>query len=644
VPDHPGAAEVIARWEEVDRRGKLRRWMLGLWIVVFVSLGVSVFAQLPVIRFALHYQSSEEFVFPNPFIPEGLTESQRLLISDPFHHDLELAKALHLSDPENPAYFAEYAITKLNYVSELPNGFLETAARIDPENSYFLYLAASAIHYDTVESNAPSGHVPKLRNSGGITLPLPYERDYTVNDRKEFERSLELLAQASKLPHYESYTKQMIADRLRVVGKTETVMERINGLRIALSSPSGIFSITKILDLIAARSQELSKAGDTQGFLELTRQSEHLMSGLAENPDSILVNEVMADGTHQKLSQYLDYGATRLGLVDVSKQYRKISDEFQLRGDARRLGTTSASDVWIEERGEALFSMALRMKRHNVKKPPPVTPADLAPGRYAEHDFVTHIGLSAFPFALLILTLPVFLYRFIFPKPLRRTAARFAQLLRPSDLVIAFVFGVLLPIAAILLLNRFTELGGREWSLKKFDLLFPSVHLAVMLLWVLLAPAVILRWRLLRRIEPFGLKCIPGYLSLLALLAISTLAFAAYPIVLKFGLGDRPLTAIAAPLALWGAVVFFNSLLGIIGKAPQRITLAATSLAVLPVYLAAIAVTPLLLPVYKASEIHWLAQDTLFNPDADAPDLGLYDFRLAAQKRKETREILGLGN
>jgi len=32
------------------------------------------------------------------------------------------------------------------------------------------------------------------------------------------------------------------------------------------------------------------------------------------------------------------------------------------------------------------------------------------------------------------------------------------------------------------------------------------------------------------------------------------------------------------------------------------------------------------------------------NPDPDAPDFGMYEFRIASQMRRETREILGLEN
>ena len=49
----------------------------------------------------------------------------------------------------------------------------------------------------------------------------------------------------------------------------------------------------------------------------------------------------------------------------------------------------------------------------------------------------------------------------------------------------------------------------------------------------------------------------------------------------------------------------------------------------------------LTLPIFIASERHWLAQDTLFRTAPDAPDLGAYEFKIAAEKRREINAILG---
>ena len=49
----------------------------------------------------------------------------------------------------------------------------------------------------------------------------------------------------------------------------------------------------------------------------------------------------------------------------------------------------------------------------------------------------------------------------------------------------------------------------------------------------------------------------------------------------------------------------------------------------------------LTLPIHPAAERHWLAKDTLFRIDPDAADLGAYEFKVAAQKRRELNAIMG---
>jgi hypothetical protein len=49
-----------------------------------------------------------------------------------------------------------------------------------------------------------------------------------------------------------------------------------------------------------------------------------------------------------------------------------------------------------------------------------------------------------------------------------------------------------------------------------------------------------------------------------------------------------------------------------------------------------------LTPIYSGGEKRWLAQETLLRIDPDAPDLGAYEFTVAAQKRKEINAITGV--
>ncbi len=64
--------------------------------------------------------------------------------------------------------------------------------------------------------------------------------------------------------------------------------------------------------------------------------------------------------------------------------------------------------------------------------------------------------------------------------------------------------------------------------------------------------------------------------------------------------------------------------------------------ALLPAYAVAIITLCLSLPYFLESEKHWLKQDTLLRIDPTAPDLGAYEYKVAARKRTELKQILGI--
>ena len=159
---------------------------------------------------------------------------------------------------------------------------------------------------------------------------------------------------------------------------------------------------------------------------------------------------------------------------------------------------------------------------------------------------------------------------------------------------------------------------------------------------LLLAPVVVARWRLSLWLAPLGLRPRASSFPLFVLASLGLWVFAAYPLVVHFESSWFVRLILSVPLVLFLgllAATFFGS---IISKPVNRLAHAAAVLAALPACpLAAVALFAVL-PLHQASEKCWLAQETLLRIDPDAPDLGAYEFRLAAQKRRETNAILGM--
>jgi hypothetical protein len=180
-----------------------------------------------------------------------------------------------------------------------------------------------------------------------------------------------------------------------------------------------------------------------------------------------------------------------------------------------------------------------------------------------------------------------------------------------------------------------------------FVLAFPGVQYAALLLALLIVPAILVRWCLSKRLAPFGFGdrfTVPLALAVMAMIAVWTLA--ALPVVEHLTkvdfLNNFTFAALAAPPALCLCFLFANALRSILGKPAARLAQCTTAIAVLPAYPIAIILLCALTPIYSAGEKRLLAKETLLRIDPYAPDLGAYEFKVAAQKRKEINAITGV--
>jgi hypothetical protein len=645
IPDHPDAGEAIARWKGIDATKRPFLWKPVLWVIALITAIVLVSSQYQDLRRAWSYRNIADLDIPDPIIPSGLSARQKLLFNDPLRSGLEQAEALHNSEPENPAYYAEYAHEYVRQYGEVPTDYFETVSRTAPGNSYFHYLAVGTIDWDVVDQKPFTGTLPKPRVVEGVTLSQEsVEREFEIKDAAAFGKSLSLLEKAAALPDFENYQAQMFAARLRALPTDRTSAERINDSTLVFGGSRGLISLSKVATVLSARAQQLSNEGDAEGFLALDGIRRHLMRGLLNCPEKFLLDEIIMVGMFASTAEYFHHASKRLGLEEMSDELLAQNQGLRDANDRRRLRSKKADHSWIIERGSVVSGASIPFVIDFVDTPPPLIAGDLAPLRHADHAVAMRAGLAALCVIVIASSIIVFLFRYLFHSALRETAGRLVQLLRGGDWVIAASLGVVLPIGSIFALQHFTDLGGRGWALEHFHFLFPAVHLAAILLLTLLAPALVIRWRLSCRIAPLGIPCRPGIFPMMALAAVLAASVAAYPLVVKFGMDTLFPKAFAAVPALWLAVVFGNAVRAVTGKAGHRISLAATSIALLPLYAFALILLSLSLSAFSALEMRHLRQDTLFNLDIEPPCAGQYEIRLAAQKRKETKAIMGFEN
>ncbi len=641
-PQHPGVEIPLARLTAHADKKRPPFWKIAVWIASVASLLLALSSQIPAYRLVDSFIGMSMFAPTEPPpLPAGLSEKERLLLGDPILENVEQALQLHVSAPENPAYYIEYvhAYTSLN--ESLPADFEETVARIAPENAFFLYFAAGYSGRESFEKlRSSSKSTPRVID--GVRLgSLPSEKEYTINDGELFDESMALMEKAASLPDFQTYTNGMMAARARVLD-TCSMAGFMHTYAYVWGTPAaGIIALRHVADLLSARAEMLSKAGRKEEFLALAEQREHLLSGLAQNDDNFLVGELVYRVIASATTINFHAAAERLELKEMAATFLSQRDGLQDLRDQKTIRSSKGSPWFPEDRAALLAEMTLPLVGRQALSTPPIHESDLKPLRLAEHAFAFRLGLISIALILLLACLPVLLFRFLSPRPVRLPSKRLSHLLRPIDWAWVILCGIVLPLAIHIGINRLTPLGGRDYGIRHFLFVFPGVHLLAVLMSLLLAPAAVIRWRLSKRLAPFGIGSSGGKISGIVLFLILLWSLAAYPVAVHFGLSRPILIALAAVPLLWLANILLNVLQIFIGKPPQRIIRTTSSIALPTAYALGIIALCLTLPIFSASEKRWVKRDTLFRINPDAPDLGAYEFKVSAQVRKETNTILG---
>ncbi len=644
----PSVPQAIERLEAQDKKKFPGLVKVVLWMLMVAGLGFAIYSDKETIWTLIKFENLSGYYEPEPDpLPAGLTEQEKLLLGDPLLNELTKKRLLYESDPTNPAYFAEYVQAHSFNRESLPPDFLETVARIDPNNSFFYYWAAGDADSDVVEkipaSKGSRSSVPKSRFVEGIKLrPLPTESEYIIKDRAAYDEALRLIKKASELPGFESYGTNMLVARARLI-KTDN----LSGYQMALltaagSSVHGISAFMKVSRIMDARAEELSKAGLKEEFISLAAQRDALLSGLGNNMDSHLICEMVYAVIASGATANFQAGAERLELHEMAEKYRKQKEAFTAERDFRDLRRDDQNSLLVKKHGSMLSGLILPGTVRQVQFPPPLHDSDLKPMRIVEHEVLGRLGIYSIGLILLAATIFIFLFRFLSTRAIRLTAKRLVSLLTRSDWVWVGSLGVAFPILVFLYINRLSPVSGRDYGSSYFLFVFPGLHLSALLAILLLAPAVVTRWRLTRRAAAFKFASRFDLLSLPVIGVMLIYSLVAYPVLVKFGLNTFTQIGLAAPLLGWVGFVFFNGLRIILGNARSRIIQTATAIAVIPAYPLAIIALCLVLPVYHAGEKHWIPLDKVHLIDPDAPDLGAYEFKVAAQKRKEINAIMGI--
>ncbi len=650
-PDHPGAAAMLARWEVVDARPRRRWWRRALALALVV---LSVWVGGGAVRDGMRYRrvlwhfgcsgcyEAGAVEKSRTLICEGLSERDRFLLFGDLSQQSRSGqmRALWDSDPANPAAYAAYAFAyKRENQGSFPQDFLETAERVDPDNSWFTYHAAGALALNSVKKERQTSAARKAGDAPAWKV---------VNEEK-LNQALAVLRKATMHKQFVNRQTELIAERVPLLPQPDLVSRVDSGF--ILLDYFGLDCNTQYLsDAIAAQAWKLGEAGDATGFKQLLGDAETFMRAFDGMKNPTLLDGLILRANGGRLIANLHSAAGKLGLAEEAAQLGRIKDRLE-QWSEQRVRREESPESGASKMRCGLGNKGIISLRAMVKSPPPLPDADLQPGRMAEHLLASRACSLAVWVMLGLGLLAVVVYRFCLPPAVLRLAQRVNELLQPIDWAWLLVAGVLLPFGYVTALMRLTPLGGQDWGIHATGWTLPAADFLALALLLLVVPVWVARWRLSRRAAALGIcsgNPLIGWLAVAAGLAfVPVLGLSAPMLIDECGLGRMDWN-FENPSFIWKSVLLVPLLLLILASVVRALAVpftrqfsrAVVALAVIPAYACGMLLVMLSLPVYQAAQVSWEHHDALTKLTANGGTR--YEGEVARQLLQEVREVLEL--
>jgi hypothetical protein len=580
---------------------------------------------------------------------------QLILLGDPDALTLDGdMKKLWESDPENPAYFAEYTRATLKNSKKLPPRFTEIATGIDPDNGYFLLLQG----YDPGYPGFVDSKKPATRRKPGDP---PQVTEWQINDPVKWQESLDLIRRAAAMPVYKSYAEDLARQRVGLFPPPTDLMSLAPRFQYLFSMRNGAPD-PRFASIVAAKAEDCLKQNDREGLLQLRRDWDRLVTASLADVQSTIMAMVM----HRSLAgiplENFIASAEGLGLTDEAAMLRARREP--LSRDNSPLFRTFRDDAMrqhLANHGGYLKGSSYSNRLPSVE--------ELKPGRLAEYEWFGRFGALAAWLVLALASVLVWSYRFRTAGTARQIARRLMELLPESDRFLIAAVGVGLPMLLAYAGTYLTPLGARDWSISVHGGTVPLGQLIALLLLVILLPLSLARVMLRKRAGWLGLKagaCYGGWIAVAACIAAWVLFGVAQLVAGPDGLlRDSGSSGIGAAdffeldperaegsgaIWLWTAegLLAFSLLYLLIAAARSLFSKhrhllrrALLGRLILPAYLLGMLAFAILMPLHHAAERHWVARDELLRLAPANHGLPALEAELARLDRAQLLKALG---
>jgi hypothetical protein len=628
------AADLLAN---ANRRPRRRQWKRALYLTtLLVSLPVLVHTGWQAHAFSGLRCLYTLCAAPTPdssSLIAGITPQQKLLLlgDEKAGNTAERWKPLWDSDPENPAYFAEYAAAFYRDHQELTPEILATAERIDPGNGWYLATSAAGIRKDSVEKTSLTA---KERKEGKAPA-------WEIKDAKSLQEALTLIHQAAGKPKFTTYQEELLRQRVPLFFPRADYATQLPPLVYVANQSSAVIHLHHLDKAMSAGAQECAKNRDVAGFHQIVGDWRWLCKASAEQGFFLIDMLVARIVFTSPLANFRD-AARSLGLEEEARGFSDAYERVKADKGAREKQGRAKETVTdpATRRGSMLGDLWFPMITRQVNSPPPLTEAELRPGRYADHAL---FGRAASLLSWILLGLCAgfaALSRFRQNLLVRVLSKRMLDLLRPADWAWIMICGILLPVIWFYVITRLTPLGAREWSLRRLDFIPASGQFGSLAALLVIFPGVLASSRLCKRGAPLGLCARFRWIGKSAAVAAALAIPAFGAIELNIAGGRIPLIIACALLGfsvLWMLVEFGRNTLGLHLYALRRATLARM---VHPAWIFGMLIMAVSAPLHYAEERFWIRQDKLFEITAEHPAPTRYEWEVTQVLRKELLEMM----
>ncbi len=642
-PDVDGAEHAIARWEAVDGKKRLPKWRIMLFSLLLIvsatifTLGVPEANSLREISHAISTLGGATVrLGPDPLLRKAgkisLNDTERLILygDETQTSKAGMAKGLWDRFPDNPAYFGQYAGAYLSENGKLPADFLEQARRLDPQNSWFLYLAAGVEGKDSVKKKIQSASAKAAKEAP----------EWEILDQARLENALRLVREARELNLCNDYKSDLMREKIPLMAQGDKLERLISIGHLAGMTASDLIAMRKISDVIAAKARLLGKENNIGEFRELMADSDAFgRKMLSAEPSTLvagLVNGVNVSG----VSQGLAAGARDLGLNSEAERFQSLHDRWRQSRESQKKKELRVDGVEFAKKAAFLPALSLPMVWQQAVGPPAITDEDLKAGRLVEHETASMVFAVGVFFLIGFCMAAVWISNFLRRPVIRRLASRIESLLLPVDWMWLMGLGLFVPFLFVMSINRFTSLGGRDFSVFGMKLFLPFGHFFTMALLMVIVPVLVTRWRISKRVPFLKSGWGKSWVGWIAVISAMAYVVAIGYLVVSDSL-DRVRVVTAFLLFLpkiWLLAIAVRALIA----GPARSLMSCTVARVLvPVYATAMLLMISMAPIFKAAETYWFEHDAFMSLDAKFPGMGTYEYKVAVQLQKGLREALG---